>query len=65
MDFKDTSEEAAFRDEARAWLNENIPTTDELEGLESEHAVELEREVFEGKFHTGRAAVVQVIAYKP
>jgi SAM-dependent methyltransferase len=39
--------------------------SDEMEGLEVDHAVELEREVLEGKFHTGRAAVVQVIAYKP
>ncbi len=39
--------------------------TEEMEGLEVEHAVELERDVLEGKFHTGRAAVVQVIAYKP
>jgi len=38
---------------------------DELKGLEYEHAIELEREVFEGKLHTGRASVVQVIAYKP
>ncbi len=39
--------------------------TDDLEGLEFEHAAELERDVFEGKLHTGRASVVQVIAYKP
>ncbi len=39
--------------------------SDEMEGLEVDHAVELEREVLEGKFHTGRGAVVQVIAYKP
>jgi len=39
--------------------------SDEMEGLEVEHAVELERDVLEGKYHTGRAAVVQVIAYKP
>lgn len=37
----------------------------ELEGLSLEHAEELERDVLEGMFHTGRAAVVQVIAYKP
>lgn len=37
----------------------------ELAGLEFEHAQELEREVVEGKFHTGRGAVVQVIAHKP
>lgn len=37
----------------------------ELAGLEFEHAEELEREVVEGKFHTGRGAVVQVIARKP
>jgi len=37
----------------------------ELAGLEFEHAQELEREVVEGKFHTGRGAVVQVVAHKP
>lgn len=38
---------------------------DELNGLEYEHSAELERDVLEGKFHTGRAAVVQVVAFKP
>lgn len=33
----------------------------ELTGLEFSHAVEVERDVREGKYHTGRAAVVQVI----
>ena len=33
MDFKDTTEEAAFRTEARAWLQANAPKADELEGL--------------------------------
>jgi len=37
----------------------------ELDGLMFKHAVELERDVVEGKFHTGRGAVVQVIAVKP
>lgn len=37
----------------------------ELEGLRFTHARELEREVVEGKFHTGRGAVVQVVAVKP
>ncbi len=32
MDFKDTPEEAAFREEARKWLKENVPTPQELEG---------------------------------
>lgn len=39
--------------------------TDELDGLEFEHAVELERDVIEGRFHTGRGAVVQILAHKP
>ena len=39
--------------------------TRELAGLEFLHAVELERDVHEGSFHTGRAAVVQVLARKP
>ena len=34
MDFKDTPEEAAFREEVKAWLADNIPTSEELEGLD-------------------------------
>jgi SAM-dependent methyltransferase len=37
----------------------------ELEGLHFTHAQEFEREVVEGKYHTGRGAVVQVVAVKP
>ncbi len=37
----------------------------ELDGLEFKHAVELQRDVIEGRFHTGKGAVVQVIAVKP
>lgn len=37
---------------------------DELEGLEFEHAVEIVRNVSEGKYHTGKGAVVQVLAVK-
>jgi SAM-dependent methyltransferase len=37
----------------------------ELEGLRFTHAQELEREIVEGKYHTGRGAVVQVVAVKP
>ncbi|MDZ7669224.1 MAG: acyl-CoA dehydrogenase family protein [Gammaproteobacteria bacterium] len=33
MDFKDTPEEAKFREEARAWLKDNVPKDSELEGL--------------------------------
>lgn len=36
----------------------------ELAGLDFLHAVETERDVVEGTFHTGRAAVVQVVARK-
>ncbi|MEY4938851.1 MAG: hypothetical protein RIQ93_586 [Verrucomicrobiota bacterium] len=38
---------------------------EELTGLEFEHARECEREVIEGVYHTGRAAVVQILARKP
>lgn len=38
---------------------------EELAGLDFRHGAELEREVFEGKLHTGRGAVVQVLAIKP
>ncbi len=34
MDFKDTPEEAAFRDEARQWLEANVPADDALKGLD-------------------------------
>ncbi len=34
MDFNDTKEEATFREEAKAWLNDNIPRAEELEGLD-------------------------------
>ncbi|UCE77625.1 MAG: class I SAM-dependent methyltransferase [Gammaproteobacteria bacterium] len=37
---------------------------DELEELEFEHAVEIVRKVSEGKYHTGKGAVVQVLAVK-
>jgi SAM-dependent methyltransferase len=37
----------------------------ELQGLHFTHAREIERDVIEGKFHTGRGAVVQVVAVKP
>ena len=35
---------------------------DELFGLEFEIARELERDVMEGAYHTGRGAVVQILA---
>ena len=38
---------------------------DELDGLIFRHAVELHRDVVEGKFHTGKGAVVQLVAVKP
>jgi len=37
----------------------------ELEGLDIELIQELERDVVEGKFHTGKGAVVQLVARKP
>ena len=37
----------------------------ELEGLNIEQIQELERDVVEGKFHTGKGAVVQLVARKP
>lgn len=39
--------------------------TRELRGLEFERAVETERDVIEGRYHTGRGAVVQLLACKP
>lgn len=37
----------------------------ELDGLNFDHTAELHRDVVEGKYHTGRGAVVQIIAHKP
>ena len=37
----------------------------ELAGLELLHAEETEREIHEGRLHTGRGAVVQIVARKP
>lgn len=37
----------------------------ELEGLDSLHLCEIERDVVEGSYHTGLAAVLQLIARKP
>lgn len=37
----------------------------ELDGLVLEHAVEVVRDVVEGRYHTGPGAVVQVVARKP
>lgn len=34
MDFNDTPQEAAFREEVRAWLAENVPTEAEFAGLD-------------------------------
>ena len=34
MDFNDTPAEAAFREEARAWLQDNVPSAAELQGLD-------------------------------
>ena len=34
MDFSDSSEEAAFREEARSWLKANVPSEQELKGLD-------------------------------
>ncbi len=41
MDFSDTPEESAFRDECRSWLSTNMPTPDELEGLDPIQAAKL------------------------
>lgn len=37
---------------------------EELQGLELQHAVELDRDVNEGRYHTGKGAVVQVLGVK-
>jgi len=37
----------------------------ELLGLQLEHALELEREVLEGRYHTGVGSVVQIVGRRP
>jgi acyl-CoA dehydrogenase len=41
MDFSDTPKEAAFREEARTWLKNNVPTEKELAGLDYIKAAKL------------------------
>ena len=41
MDFNDTPEESAFREDARAWLEANVPSRDELAGLDEIAAAKL------------------------
>ena len=38
---------------------------EELKGLNFDYGVELDRDIVEGKFHTGKGAVVQIIGVKP
>ena len=38
---------------------------EELKGLGFDYGVELDRDIVEGKFHTGKGAVVQIIGIKP
>jgi SAM-dependent methyltransferase len=38
---------------------------EELDGLSLVYSAELQREVIEGRFHTGKGAVVQIVAVKP
>jgi 2-polyprenyl-3-methyl-5-hydroxy-6-metoxy-1,4-benzoquinol methylase len=47
-----------------AWLASLDELLMELEGLTIEHQASLVRDVTEGKYHTGEAAVVQVVARK-
>lgn len=41
MDFSDTTQEAEFRTEAQAWLKANVPTSEELGGLDEIAAAKL------------------------
>ena len=41
MDFNETPEEAAFREEVRTWLADNVPSRDELQGLDEIQAAKL------------------------
>lgn len=65
----------AYRPEQLAYASGGPPTEEllmslellckELSGLDFINAEELVREVAEGKLHTGKAAVVQIVATKP
>ena len=50
---------------SREYLMDLESLKEELDGLELLHAEELVRDVVEGIHHTGKAAVVQVLARKP
>lgn len=50
---------------AAEWLFDVEQVKRELDGLTFELAHEIERDVVEGRYHTGRAAVTQIIARKP
>ena len=41
MDFNDSKDEAAFRAEAAAWLKDNVPSRDEIAGLDELAAAKL------------------------
>jgi hypothetical protein len=41
MDFADTKEEAAFRQEAADWLKANAPSKQDLEGMDEIEAAKL------------------------
>ncbi|HJL17034.1 MAG TPA: class I SAM-dependent methyltransferase [Sandaracinaceae bacterium LLY-WYZ-13_1] len=49
----------------REMLYDLATLRDELDGLALEEAREVEREIVEGRFHTGRGAVVQIVGVKP
>ena len=34
MDFNDSTQEAKFREEVSAWLNDNVPSAKEMDGLD-------------------------------
>ena len=34
MDFNDSTQEARFREEVSAWLNNNVPSAKEMDGLD-------------------------------
>jgi acyl-CoA dehydrogenase len=54
MDFNDTAEEARFRDESRAWLKANVPSAEELEGLDYIARAKLWQK---RKYDAGRACI--------
>ncbi|MDA0339637.1 MAG: acyl-CoA dehydrogenase family protein, partial [Proteobacteria bacterium] len=57
MDFNDTPEEAAFRAEARAWIDANAPDNWEDQANRDANGIALSKEWQKRKFDSGWACI--------